>query len=305
MSAFASMCIGPTDGGLTPSRLSRCLWSACSLRSYHAPPTPFFYFVDEQFPAAAARFLRLALNATLLRSRRALAWPASPRFPRAPRRAYTFHKLRAWLLGCFDRVLYFDPDVFFTADAAHFFAYTPLAAAHFPMDPAGAGHFNAGERRLAAGLMVIRPDARELARILATWRAGNFTAARGFSDLTDQDVLIAAFAGRVHPMRICDNFRGAHRPYHRQCNATPALHNSFFAGRVSGELRRRGGPCGSPLRAALRLAEAELSNNLTSQAHGYAFAPLDQLPEIWEDAKARKALRRGRSQGRCSLGSLR
>ena len=95
--AFVSMCVG-NDDGLSFTVLERCLWSACSLRSFHTSPTPFFYIVDEQFPSAAAGFVRDVLRASLLISRRALAWPASESFPTAPRRSYTFHKLRAWLL---------------------------------------------------------------------------------------------------------------------------------------------------------------------------------------------------------------
>ena len=97
--------------GLSVALVERCLTSACSLRHYHRLPTPLFYILDEHFPAAAINFLCDVLNATVLLTRRSLRWPVSANYPGPPPRAYTFFKLRAWLLTDFQKVLYFDPDV--------------------------------------------------------------------------------------------------------------------------------------------------------------------------------------------------
>ena len=100
-------------------------------------------------------------------------------------------------------------------------------------------------------------------------------------------------------MAVCDNFRGRHRPYHKECNATPALHNGFFMGGVASVLRQRGGPCGQPLRAALDLAKMELARNTTTST---TFHPLPQLPEIHasDEGAARAARLRHNSHDRPS-----
>ena len=134
--------------------------------------------------------------------------------------------------------------VFFTTDAALYFQYAPLAAAHFPMDQGGERHFN-------AGLMVLRPSVEKLAMIRKVWHAGNFTAVRGFSDLTDQDLLMDTFTGQVHTMDVCDNFRGRHRPYQRHCTHPPALHNVMFTG-VATRQMGQSSVCGKKLYTALR-----------------------------------------------------
>ena len=203
---------------------------ACA-RERLSRPLPIISFVDQLLPAAATAFLRDGLNVTLRRVPHNVSWPTSSRYPTAPSRLYTFQKLRAWTLLEFRRVLWFDSDAFFTADPALRFLerYRPFAAAYFPMHPAGARSFN-------TGLMLLQPSREEHLRIAATWRAGAFEAHLGRGDLSEQDLLIAVFGGEFHSMDTCDNFRGRHRPYHRGCEAPPALHNSFFVGQALGTL---------------------------------------------------------------------
>eukprot|EP00966_Prymnesium_polylepis_P146306 3379358-Prymnesium_polylepis.1 len=84
-------------------------------------------------------------------------------------------------------------------------------------------------------------------------------------------------------MDICDNFRGVHRPYHRHCNQTPALHNGFLLAGVANTLRRRGGACGQTLRDALDRTRAEMAaRTARSDAdRPLQFAPLAHVPEIY------------------------
>ena len=89
-------------------------------------------------------------------------------------------------------------------------------------------------------------------RLLRRWESGNFSAARGFEDLTDQDLLIAEYGRTFAAMDICDNYRGRHRPYHANCSSTPAQHSGYFAAGARGRLVRAKAPCAlRPLAAAL------------------------------------------------------
>ena len=63
-------------------------------------------------------------------------------------------------------------------------------------------------------------------RIMAIWSDGNLSAWRGFEDLGDQDLLIAAYGASYNRMATCDNFRGRNRPYHTHCKAPPTLHGA-------------------------------------------------------------------------------
>ena len=45
--------------------------------------------------------------------------------------------------------------------------------------------------------MLFEPSEAELTRIAAAWRSGNFTAARSFADLTEQDLLMDVFEVRA------------------------------------------------------------------------------------------------------------
>ena len=228
--ALATMCVSSSQG-LTATTLERCLVSVACARERLSRPLPIVSFVDQLLPAAAAAFLRDRLNVTLHRVPLNVSWPSSSRYPNAPNRLYTFQKLRAWKLLEFRRVLWFDSDAFFTADPVLRFLerYSPFAAAYFPMHPAGARSFN-------TGLMLLQPSREDHARIVAKWRSGAFEAHLGLSDLSEQDLLIAVFGDEFHRMETCDNFRGRHRPYHKNCADTPTLHNSFFVGQALNSL---------------------------------------------------------------------
>ena len=45
--------------------------------------------------------------------------------------------------------------------------------------------------------MVLEPNIAELSRVVEAWRSGNFTAARSFADLTEQDLLMDVFEVRA------------------------------------------------------------------------------------------------------------
>ena len=65
-----------------------------------------------------------------------LRWPKSAG-PEPSRRAFSFLKLHIWNLTQFDRVLYFDPDVFWAGDASRYLArygHAQFAAAEYTGD---------------------------------------------------------------------------------------------------------------------------------------------------------------------------
>lgn len=102
----------------------RCAASACSLLQWPAVQRhPIIYLVDDALPAPLRRaFLQ---NGISLLNVSIGAWPATPRYPHAPPRAYSFHKLALWRLGAhFDRVVFYDSDAFFVNDPARLLQLT-------------------------------------------------------------------------------------------------------------------------------------------------------------------------------------
>ena len=96
--------------------------------------------------------------------------------------------------------------------------------------------------------MLLEPSRSEYLRLTRAWVSGAFAAgpwAADAADITDQDLLVEALPG-YHQMDVCDNYRGAHRPYHRACKAPgPARHNRMFAAGALGVVQRvAGSPCG-------------------------------------------------------------
>jgi len=131
--AFASMCIR-SSGYHVPGSVSahnrphvfyqRCAASACSLLHWPAVRQhPIIYLVDDALPAPLRRvFVR---NGISLLNVSIGAWPATSRYPHAPPRAYSFHKLALWRLGAhFDRVVFYDSDAFFANDPTHLLQLT-------------------------------------------------------------------------------------------------------------------------------------------------------------------------------------
>lgn len=120
--------------------------------------------------------------------------------------------------------------------------------------------------------------------------------------------LMLAFSrqGQVHPMLVCDNYRGMHRPYHRQCNHTPALHNSFFAEAAANRYRRSGAVCGD-IRGTIQEAEAELNRSRAAgeETFTHTFKPLKSLPEIWVKEDARQVRSMLSRNGGCDKSTTR
>lgn len=220
--AFASMCVA-NDKGVSYDLVSRCLLSACCLRSWASvSQVPFVFIVDVDLPAAAKTFLRQQTNATLVEVTGAPRWPSSVRWPTPPPRAYSFRKLQIWSLN-FTRVLFFDADAFFMRDplelVSSFRGAASLVAASYPNDPAGTWHLN-------SGLMLLRPSKQVHESLMHRWATGDFVALRSFQDSTEQDLLIAAYQGRFAHLGRCDNYRGRHRPYQQDCERTAVVVHS-------------------------------------------------------------------------------
>ena len=119
--------------------LEMCLVSACTLRrqlnlsTVARPAPPFHYFLEDTLPDdLVAPFRAVADSVELLPP---FEWPGRPLASTQRDRLYSFNKLRVWTLTRFDRVLYFDPDVFWTGDPARYlsrFGHAPhLAAAEY------------------------------------------------------------------------------------------------------------------------------------------------------------------------------
>ena len=102
----------------------RCAASACSLLRWPSVRRhPIIYLVDDALPAP----LRFAFrrNSISLLNVSIGAWPSTSRYPRAPPRLYSFHKLALWRLGGhFDRVVFYDSDAFFANDPARLLRIT-------------------------------------------------------------------------------------------------------------------------------------------------------------------------------------
>ena len=100
--------------------LEMCLVSACTLRrqlnlSTAARPAPHFhYFLEDTLPDNLVTLFRAVADSVELLP--PFEWPGRPLASTQRDRLYSFNKLRVWTLTQFDRVLYFDPDVFWTGD---------------------------------------------------------------------------------------------------------------------------------------------------------------------------------------------
>ena len=300
---FASMCVGghegrnPRENALhavalqSPSSFNRghepilelanlCLVSACMLRTQHAVFTPATYLVDDTLPEAVKRFMRYTLGVdtvTIPSPGAHASWPKSKRFPRAPKRAYTFNKLHAWkLLSSDETILFFDADLFWTRDpVALFERYTPFAAlTSFP----GQMAHKPGEY-VNSGLMLFTPNERDYAALIGNWTQGTFNLVRPLTQrdkVSDQDVVRTVFKGRVNSMGECDQFRGFvdaqgsfyDRDRHggmveapSKCASTFGLHHSRFLPWAEQYVRNKtDGPCrGNTLDDVLAASQSELN----------------------------------------------
>ena len=239
--AFASMCIRSSGYHVPGSRpghnqphvfYERCAASACSLLRWPSVQRhPIVYLVDDALPASLRR--AFSRNAISLLNVSIGAWPATPRYPRAPPRAYSFHKLALWRLGAhFDRVVFYDSDAFFANDPAKLLRITnidtvALWATRMPAPPSkwkkkADAHV---DRYFNSGLMVFRPSDDAHALILRALQTDAYRLyAADERDVGDQDVLIEVFSPystqaltRLRDLDGCANFRHARRVYQRRC----------------------------------------------------------------------------------------
>ncbi len=127
-----------------------------------------------------------------------------------------------WNLTEYRRVLYFDPDVFWTGDASRYLA----RYGHAPR-LAVAEYFGANKplwweqrklRYINSGILVLRPSLAEHAALLSRLARGDFVPAEpsragspglaGRSKMSEQDVIRSHFEGVWTAMPECENFRG-------------------------------------------------------------------------------------------------
>mmetsp|Transcript_24332 Transcript_24332/g.82041 ORF Transcript_24332/g.82041 Transcript_24332/m.82041 type:complete len:327 (+) Transcript_24332:207-1187(+) len=220
--AFGSMCVATTckrcvrGASQDHDLYGRCAASACSLlRFENLAHVPIVYVVDAGFPD----MLRRAFDAHRVGTINAtMDWPASPRFPAAPGRAYTFHKLNFWRLPL-RALLFFDSDGLFRRDPLsllHDLARRSVALAASKFAHArGKQYFN-------TGLVFLRSSPETYALLEAAWVRGAFkTWGNSDAEVTEQDVVIHVFSGALKAnfsqLDVCANFRHARRAYQKEC----------------------------------------------------------------------------------------
>ena len=213
---------------LVHSLVDMCAASACSLREFWPRGQyPFHYFVGRGLPKHALTLLRE--YADILEELPALRWPISAGPPPAADRAYSFSKLVLWNLIKYSRVLYFDPDVFWTGSPKRYldrYGHAQFAAAEYTGDLVPAQFKSTGLRYINSGIILLRPSTAEYDSLVARWVGRNYTAMvdsagreklRGKgnaarSKASEQDLLAAHFNERLTAMDSCENFRGYIKP---------------------------------------------------------------------------------------------
>ena len=245
--AFASMCVRisvKSDYHVIGSRdapgagpwvfYQRCAASLCSLLKWPAVrELPVLYLVDDALPLWLRRAARFQGVSLLNVSGAASDWPSTPRYPHAPPRAYSFHKFALWRLGAyFERIVFFDADVFFVRDPGPLLQLTSsdadaLWAVRMPAPPSKwkAHQDQALGRYFNSGLMVFRPTDETYQLIMRAWRTDGYKLyAADENDVGDQDLLIEVYtinstnkATRLRALPSCAHFRTAKRDYQRRC----------------------------------------------------------------------------------------
>jgi hypothetical protein len=135
------------------------------------------------------------------------------------------------------RILYFDPDVFWTGSPQRYldrYGGAQFAAAEYTGDLVPPQFRATGLRYINSGIMLLRPSASEYGELVARWAHRNYTAqvdsaarielrGRGNaarSKASEQDLLAAHFNDRLVPMDACENFRGYVKPTRRAGRAS-------------------------------------------------------------------------------------
>lgn len=128
-----------------------------------------------------------------------------------PMRSYSFYKLHIWRLTQYDRVFWFDQDVFFLRDASVIpkkYPKAQFAAAKFPLN----GGYCSNHVYINSGVMLVTPTMPIFSKLIDMWVIGNYTPApkeRGGHG--EQDILCSAYPdvlGEFTEIDACYNFRG-------------------------------------------------------------------------------------------------
>jgi len=236
------------------SLVDMCVASACSLRQHHPHGNaPFHYFVSAGLPKEAQTLLWQQVD--MLEELPPLRWPRGAGEPPAADRAYSFSKLVLWSLVQYRRVLYFDPDVFWTGSPQRYvdrYGHAVFAAAEYKGDLVPPQFRATGLRYINSGIMLLRPSPAEYAALVERWAARNYTAMADSAGLarllgkgnaarskaSEQDLLAAHFNERLTPMDVCENFRGYIKGRSGgQAHCNPACiiawHGTKFRGKAS------------------------------------------------------------------------
>ena len=228
--AFVSSCFA-NPKTKTRKLVDMCIASACSLRLLHPRHTAkadFVYLVNDAMPPDVREQLRRHVDALAVVP--PLEWPAGAGKPPQADRLYSYLKITIWRLSQYRRLLYFDPDVFWTGDAYRYFVRhghaAHLAAAQYTGDLVPAFWRTTRMPYINSGLLLLRPSAWEYQALITRWASGNFTAMQdtprdawaaskrpagglaGRSKAGEQDLIVAHFYERLTPMDACENFRG-------------------------------------------------------------------------------------------------
>ena len=139
-------------------------------------------------------------------------------------------KFYAWRLLEFDKVIWFDSDVWWQrSPLAVFGTVEPFASIKVTDTPAFCEH---GLIYMNSGVMVLRPDDRAFERLRATWEHGNYSHCGGSeAGMGDQSVIThlayqeaPSVLGPVSELGLCDNYRGWPLQAHCRAEDVPLLH---------------------------------------------------------------------------------
>ena len=221
---YSSMCVGSK-----PELVRRCIISAARWRYVvKERDIPLVYYVKD-FPQESIQYLKSLHNVFVVELSE-MEWLPSERYPTPPNRFYSFYKLAAFNLYGY-RVLWFDSDAYLFQSPHFLFDMFPQNATGDEVLAWKAESKDHHEDYFNSGIMVFMPNRRLTQRIYETWASGDFrmhfkvSQGKELLRLTEQEVLLTVFSGKLIPLPNCFNFR-THEKYsmiNRRCNITEVV----------------------------------------------------------------------------------
>jgi len=218
--SYMSMCITGEAGA--QASVKQCLSAVCSLLKVAKPSKDADIVMLVNAHADAQLREQLEAKGVFVVQVPSLVWnKKNSRKVKQPPRLYTFFKFNVWRFTQFERIMWFDSDVFFHKDPieiANKYSTTPqkFTIAQFPKDnlPEGVVYAN-------SGVFLFQPTIKVYSGLLRKWFDGDYTPAFGTpkhnpKKETEQDVICYALGkgteqdvlGDWVHMSPCYNYRG-------------------------------------------------------------------------------------------------